>query len=43
LKKLIFWAVTQGQTSQYTAKLIFAPLAKPVLVAAEKTIKTLHT
>ena len=24
-------------------RLIFAPLAKPVLVAAEKTLKTIHT
>ena len=32
LRKLIFWALTQGQKSQYTAKLLFAPLPKPVLV-----------
>ena len=43
LRKLIFWALTQGQTSQYTAKLLFAPLPKPVLVASEKTLKTIHT
>jgi phosphate transport system substrate-binding protein len=43
LRKLIFWALTQGQSSQYTAKLMFAPLPKPVLVASEKTLKTLHT
>jgi phosphate transport system substrate-binding protein len=43
LRKMIFWALTQGQTTQYTAPLLFAPLAKPVLVAAEKTLKTLHT
>jgi phosphate transport system substrate-binding protein len=43
LRKLIFWALTQGQSSQYTAKLLFAPLPKPVLVASEKTLKTLHT
>ena len=42
LRKLIFWALTQGQTSQYTAKLLFAPLPKPVLVASEKTLKTVH-
>jgi phosphate transport system substrate-binding protein len=43
LRKMVFWALTQGQKPQYTAKLIFAPLAKPVLVAAEKTLKTIHT
>ena len=43
LRKLIFWALTQGQSSQYEAKLLFAPLPKPVLVAAEKTLKTIHT
>ena len=43
LRKLIFWALTQGQTSQYTAKLLFVPLPKPVLVASEKTLKTIHT
>jgi len=43
LRKLIFWALTQGQTSQYTAKLLFAPLTKSVLVASEKTLKTIHT
>ena len=43
LRKMVFWALTTGQTSPYTAKLIFAPLAKPVLVAAEKTLKTIHT
>jgi phosphate transport system substrate-binding protein len=43
LKKLIFWALTQGQKPEYEAKLMFAPLPKPVLVAAEKTLKTIHT
>ena len=43
LRKLIFWALTQGQTNQYTAKLLFAPLTKTVLVASEKTLKTIHT
>jgi phosphate transport system substrate-binding protein len=42
LRKLIFWALTQGQKSQYEAKLMFAPLTKPVLIAAEKTLKTIH-
>jgi hypothetical protein len=27
LRKMIFWALTQGQATQYTAKLIFAPLS----------------
>ena len=42
---MIFWALTQGQQGKYTAKLIFAPLSseKPILVAAEKTLKTIHT
>jgi len=43
LKKLIFWALTQGQKPQYLAKLLFVPLPKTVLVAAEKTLKTIHT
>ncbi len=43
LRKLIFWALTQGQKSQYTAKLLFAPLPKTVLVASEKTLKTVHS
>ncbi len=43
LRKLIFWALTQGQTAQYTAKLLFVALPKPVLVASEKTLKRIHT
>jgi phosphate transport system substrate-binding protein len=43
LRKLIFWALTQGQKLQYEAKLLFAPLTKSVLVASEKTLKTIHT
>jgi phosphate transport system substrate-binding protein len=45
LRKLIFWALTQGQTTPYAAKLTFAPLStvKAVLVAAEKTLKQIHT
>jgi phosphate transport system substrate-binding protein len=43
LRKLIFWALTQGQKAQYAAKLTFAPLTKSVLVASEKTLKTIHT
>jgi phosphate transport system substrate-binding protein len=42
LRKLIFWALTQGQRPQFTASLLFAPLPKPVLVASEKTMKTIH-
>ena len=43
LRKMIFWALTQGQKPQYESKLLFTPLTKPVLVAAEKTLKTIHT
>jgi phosphate transport system substrate-binding protein len=45
LRKLIFWALTTGQGNQYAAKLTFAPMStvKPVLVAAEKTLKSIHT
>jgi len=43
LRKMVFWAITQGQTTQYTAKQIFVPIPKIVLVAAEKTLKTIHT
>ena len=43
LRKLIFWALTQGQKTQYTAKLLFAPLPKQVLVASEKTLKTISS
>src|SRR5581483_1866390 len=44
LRKMIFWALTQGQGSQFAAKLTFAPMStvKPVLVAAEKTLKQIH-
>ena len=43
LRKLIFWALTQGQKAQYTAKLLFVPVPTKVLAAAEKTLKTVHT
>lgn len=45
LRKMIFWALTQGQGSQFAAKLTFAPMStvKPVLVAAEKTIKRIQS
>ena len=44
LRKIIFWAVTQGQQPQYAAKLTFAKLStvKAVVVAAEKTIKQIQ-
>ncbi len=45
LRKMIFWALTAGQGPKYAAKLTFAPMStvKTVLVAAEKTLKTIHT
>ncbi|MCW2962769.1 MAG: Phosphate-binding protein PstS [Actinomycetia bacterium] len=43
LRKLIFWALTQGQKPQYASKLMFAPLTKSALVASEKTLKSIHT
>jgi phosphate transport system substrate-binding protein len=45
IRKLIFWALTQGQSTQYATKLTFAPLStvKAVLVASEKTLKQIHT
>jgi phosphate ABC transporter phosphate-binding protein len=39
LRKMVFWALTQGQSPKYTAKLWFAPIPKTVLVASEKTLK----
>jgi phosphate transport system substrate-binding protein len=39
LRKLVFWALTQGQQGKYTAKLWFAPIPKKVLAASEKTLK----
>jgi phosphate transport system substrate-binding protein len=45
LRKMIFWALTAGQTTPFAAKLTFAKLStvKAVLVASEKTLKTIHT
>ena len=43
LRKFVFWALTQGQSTQYTSKLIFAKIPKVVLVAAEKTLKQIST
>ena len=42
VKKFLFWAVTKGQTAQYTASLRFVPIPKGVLVLAEKAIAKLH-
>ena len=39
LRKMVFWALTQGQAAKYTAKLWFAPIPKVVLVASEKALK----
>ena len=41
LRKIIFWALTQGQKPQYANRLTFAPMStvKKVLVAAEKSLK----
>jgi phosphate transport system substrate-binding protein len=45
LRKMIFWALTQGQSPQFAARLTFAKLStvKAVLVASEKTLKTIHS
>jgi phosphate transport system substrate-binding protein len=45
LRKMIFWALTQGQQQQFAAKLTFAKMStvKTVLVAAEKTLKKIQT
>jgi phosphate transport system substrate-binding protein len=45
LRKMIFWALTSGQQPQFAAKLTFAKMStvRPVLVAAEKTLKQIHT
>jgi phosphate transport system substrate-binding protein len=45
LRKMIFWALTQGQQKQYATKLTFAPMStvKPVLVAAERTLKQIQS
>ncbi len=39
---MVFWALTQGQKAQYTAKLWFSPIPKVVLVASEKTLKQIQ-
>ena len=44
LRKMIFWALTQGQSSQFAARLTFAKMStvKKVLVAAEKSLKQIQ-
>jgi ABC-type phosphate transport system substrate-binding protein len=42
LRKMVFWALTQGQAGKYTAKLWFAPIPKVVLVASEKALKQIQ-
>ncbi len=42
LRKMVFWALTTGQQTKYTAKLWFAPIPKVVLMAAEKTLKQIQ-
>jgi hypothetical protein len=39
---MIFWALTTGQQSKYTARLWFAPIPHTVLVASEKTMKQIQ-
>jgi phosphate transport system substrate-binding protein len=41
LKKFLDWAVTRGQT--YGVPLVFAPMPKPVVTVARKTIARIHT
>jgi phosphate transport system substrate-binding protein len=41
LRKFIFWELTGGQ--KYAAKLLFYPIPKVVLVAAEKTLAKIHS
>ena len=42
LRKLVFWALTQGQTTKYTAKLWFVPIPKTVLIASERTLRQIQ-
>jgi phosphate transport system substrate-binding protein len=43
LRKMVFWALTQGQKPQYTAKLWFAPIPLNVLKASNKTLKQVQS
>jgi phosphate transport system substrate-binding protein len=42
LRKMVFWALTTGQQSKYTAKLWFAPIPLVVLKASEKALKQIQ-
>ena len=42
LRKMVFWALTQGQQGKFTAKLWFVPIPKVVLVASEKTLNKIQ-
>ena len=41
LRKLVFWALTKGQS--YGPKLLFVPVPKMVLAASEKTLKQIQS
>lgn len=41
LRKLVFWALTRGQT--YGPKLLFVPIPRPVLAASEQTLKQVRS
>jgi phosphate transport system substrate-binding protein len=41
LRKLVFWTLTQGQQARYTARLLFVPIPKSVLVSAERALKSI--
>jgi phosphate transport system substrate-binding protein len=41
LRKMLFWALTKGQT--YGPKLLFVPIPKVVLAASEKSIKQIQS
>jgi phosphate transport system substrate-binding protein len=41
LRKLVFWALTKGQT--FGPKLLFSPIPKVVLAASEKTLKQVQS
>ena len=45
LRKMVFWALTLGQSSKYlqAPSLLFAPIPKTVLIAAEKTLDQVGT
>jgi phosphate transport system substrate-binding protein len=42
LRKMVFWALTQGQQARFTARLWFVPIPKAVLVAAEKALNRIQ-